>query len=125
MPRLAICDVGNGAGVDHEGCRSPHGPVDDAYALAGEAAGERLGVGLVEFAAERQNGDCRWGVRRLGHSDMIGVGARPRPTVGGAGGAGSAAAVGEAADGAGGAAFAEDERPGAIRAARLLKEPEP
>ncbi len=129
MARLAVRDVGDGAGVDDDRCCSAHGPVDDAYALTGEAAGEDLGVGLVEFAAERQDGDRRRGVSLLGHSAMIGGSARPRPTAGGrgegTGAAVSAAAAREAADGAGRAAFAEDERPGAIWAARMLEDHQP
>ncbi len=71
--------------------RPAHGPVDDAYALAGEAAGERFRVRLVELAAERQYGHGRRVVSLLSHSDMIGVGARSRPTACGAAEQGRAA----------------------------------
>ena len=39
VPRLAVGDVGDGAGVDHEGRGALRRPVDDADALAGQARG--------------------------------------------------------------------------------------
>ena len=52
MTRFAVRDVGDGAGVDDEGVGALLEATYDADAAADEPAGDRLGVGLVELAAE-------------------------------------------------------------------------
>ncbi len=59
MTRFAVRDVGDRAGVDDEGVGALLGATYDANAAAGEPAGDRLGVGLVELAAEGEEGDGR------------------------------------------------------------------
>ncbi len=57
MARFAVRDVGDGAGVDDEGVGALLGATYDTDAAAGEPAGDRLGVGLVQLAAEGEEGD--------------------------------------------------------------------
>ncbi len=57
MTRFAVRDMGDGAGVDDEGVGALLGAAYDADAAGDEPAGDRLGVGLVELAAEGEDGD--------------------------------------------------------------------
>jgi hypothetical protein len=61
--------VGDGAGVDDEGVGRGRA-VDDLDAGAGKVTGDALRVGLVELAAERDDGDAprrvaRWPIDQL------------------------------------------------------------
>jgi hypothetical protein len=60
---LAIGDVRDRAGVD-DVCVGGSGPIDDLDAAPAEVACDLLGVGLVELAAQRDDGDAGDGRRR-------------------------------------------------------------
>jgi hypothetical protein len=57
MPCLAVGYVRNRTGIDHERIRTARRPIADTYPLAGQPAGDRLRIGLVQLAAKREYGN--------------------------------------------------------------------